>query len=146
MYETAKETLMYRTVFWTLWERESVGWFWKWHWKMYNIIIWNESPVQVRCTILDAWGWYTGMTQRDGMGREEVGGFRMGNTCIPVADSFWYMAKPIQYCKVKNKKKKKENDFSSLVSCLFTLLMVYFAMQKAKFSVFTFIYFIISFA
>ena len=26
---------------------------------------------------------------------------RMGNTCIPVADSCWYMAKPIQYCKVK---------------------------------------------
>ena len=32
-------------------------------------------------------GWCTGMTQRDGMGREEGGGFRMGNTCIPVADS-----------------------------------------------------------
>ena len=29
----------------------------------------------------------TGTTQRDGMGREEGGGFRMGNTCIPVADS-----------------------------------------------------------
>ena len=27
-----------------------------------------------------AWGWFTGMTQRDGMGREEGGGFRMGNT------------------------------------------------------------------
>ena len=26
--------------------------------------------------------------QRDGMGREEGGGFRMGNTCKPVADSF----------------------------------------------------------
>ena len=25
--------------------------------------------------------------QRDGTGREEGGGFRMGNTCIPVADS-----------------------------------------------------------
>ena len=24
----------------------------------------------------------------DSMGREEGGGFRMGNTCIPVADSF----------------------------------------------------------
>ena len=24
VYETAKETLMYRTVFWTLWERERV--------------------------------------------------------------------------------------------------------------------------
>ena len=27
-------------------------------------------------------------TQKDGMGREGGGGFRMGNTCIPVADSF----------------------------------------------------------
>ena len=48
----------------------------------------SRLPVQVRCTILDAWGWCTGTTQRDGMGREEGGGFRMGNTCIPVADSF----------------------------------------------------------
>ena len=34
------------------------------------------------------WGWCTGTTQKDGMGREEGGGFRMGNTCITVADSF----------------------------------------------------------
>ena len=39
------------------------------------------------CSILDAWGWCTGTTQRDGMGREEGGGFRMGNTCIPVWSS-----------------------------------------------------------
>ena len=45
-------------------------------------------------------GWCTGTTQRDGMGREEGGGFRMGNTCISVADSFRYLAKTIQYCKV----------------------------------------------
>ena len=32
--------------------------------------------------ILDAWGWYTEMIQRDGMGREEGGVFRMGNTCF----------------------------------------------------------------
>ena len=31
--------------------------------------------------------WCTGMTQRDGMGREVEGGFRIGNTCTPVADS-----------------------------------------------------------
>ena len=30
---------------------------------------------------------HTGTTQRDGPGREEGEGFRMGNTCIPVADS-----------------------------------------------------------
>ena len=35
-------------------------------------------------------------------GYGEGGGrtFRMGNTCMPVADSFRYMAEPIQYCKV----------------------------------------------
>ena len=62
--------------------------------------VWNELPVQVRCTMRDAWGWCTGTTQGDEMGREEGGGFRMGNTCIPVADSFWYLAKLIQLCKV----------------------------------------------
>jgi len=37
--------------------------------------------------IQDAWGWCTGMTQRDGTGREVGKGFRMGNTWTPVADS-----------------------------------------------------------
>ena len=32
-------------------------------------------------------GWCNGTTQREGMGTEEGGGFRMGNTGIPVADS-----------------------------------------------------------
>ena len=34
------------------------------------------------------------------MGREVGEGFRMGNTCTPVADSRQYMTKPLQYCKV----------------------------------------------
>ena len=38
-------------------------------------------------SIQDAWGWCTGMTWRDGMGKEEGGGFRMGNTRTPMADS-----------------------------------------------------------
>ena len=95
-----KEALMYRTVLWTRWERERVGRFGRMALKHVEYHVWNESPVQVWCTILDAWGWCTGMTQRDGMGREEGGRFRMGNTCIPVVDSFRYLAKPIQYCKV----------------------------------------------
>ena len=32
-------------------------------------------------------GWCTGMTQRDGMGREVGGGFRMGNSCKSMTDS-----------------------------------------------------------
>ena len=46
-------------------------------------------------------GWYTGMTQRDGMGWDMGGRFRMGNTCTPMADSCQCMAKPIQYHKGK---------------------------------------------
>ena len=47
--------------------------------------IW-ENGIEIRCMIQDAWGWCTGMTQRDGMGRE-VGGVRMGNMCTHMADS-----------------------------------------------------------
>ena len=35
----------------------------------------------------------------------------MGNRCIPVVDSFCYMAKPIQYCKVKKLKKLKKTYY-----------------------------------
>ena len=40
-----------------------------------------------------AWGWCTGKTQRDGMGTEVGGGFRMGNTGKSTADSCQCMAK-----------------------------------------------------
>jgi len=40
-----------------------------------------------------AQGWCTGMTLRDGMGREVGGRLRMGNTCIALADSCECMAK-----------------------------------------------------
>ena len=40
-----------------------------------------------------AQGWCIGMTLRHGMGREVGGGFRMGNTCTPMADLCHFMAK-----------------------------------------------------
>ena len=64
--------------------------------------------------IQGARGWCTGMTQRDGMGREVGEEFRMGNTCTPVADSCQCMAKPLQYCKVKNNLKKNRGKLSLL--------------------------------
>ena len=63
--------------------------------------IWNESPVQLRCMIQGDRGWCTGMTQREAMGRQVGGRFRMGNTCTLMADSCQCMAKPILYCKVQ---------------------------------------------
>ena len=47
-----------------------------------------------------AWGWCTGMTQRDQVEREVGGGIGMGNTCKSMANSFQCMTKPLQYCKV----------------------------------------------
>ena len=40
-----------------------------------------------------AWGWCTGKTQRDGLGREVGAGIGMGNTCKSMADSCQYLAK-----------------------------------------------------
>ena len=82
------------------WKRERVGWFGRMALKHVYYHIRNESPVQVQCKIQDVWGWCTGMTQRDGMGREVGGEFRIGNTCMPVVNSCLCMTKPIQYCKV----------------------------------------------
>ena len=58
-----------------LWERERVGRFGRMALKHVYYHVWNKSPVQVWCTILDAWGWCTGTTQRDGIGREEGSGW-----------------------------------------------------------------------
>ena len=75
-----------QTVFWTLGEGEG-GMIWENGIETCKYHTRNESPVQVPCRIQDAWGWCSGMTQRDDTGREVGVGFRMGNTCTPVADS-----------------------------------------------------------
>jgi len=64
---------------------------------MYNIMY--ETSRQSR---FDARYWMLGA---GALGRPrgrvgEGGGFRMGNAGIPVVDSFQYLAKLIQYCKV----------------------------------------------
>ena len=69
------------------------GMMWEMVLKHVNYHMRNESPVQVRCMRQGARGWCTGMTQRDGIGREVGGGLRMGNTCTLMADSCECMAK-----------------------------------------------------
>ena len=83
---------MYRTDFWILWERERVGLFERIALKHVYYHVRNESPVYVQYRIQDAW---------DNMGWEVGGGFRIGNSCTPMADSCQCVTKPIQYCKAK---------------------------------------------
>ena len=74
----------------------------------------NESPVQVRCRIQEAWGWCTGMTQRDGMGREVEGGSGWGTRVHP-----WWMHVDVwqnQYNVVKKKTNKKTTKHSCCLS------------------------------
>ena len=45
-------------------------------------ILSGKKRITSLCSIQDAWGWCTGMTLRDGMGREVGEGFRMGGTHV----------------------------------------------------------------
>ena len=63
---------MYRTVFWTLWERERGVMIWENG--IETCIISYMKQITTPGSIQDAWGWCTGMTQRDDTGREVGGG------------------------------------------------------------------------
>ena len=76
-----------------LWEKAKVGWFERIAQKHVNYHMWNRSPVQVQCMKQGTQSWCTGMTLRDGMGRDMGGEFRMGDTCTPMADSCQCIAK-----------------------------------------------------
>ena len=91
---------MYRTVFWTL-EEEEGGMIWENGIEtcMISYVKRIASPGLMQdtgCLGLVHWDdperWY---------GREVGGGFRIGNSCTPMADSCQCMTKPIQYCKAK---------------------------------------------
>ena len=90
LYAKQKKTQMYRTDFWTLWEKARVGCF-----KRTACILSRvkqiTSPDWMHETSAQAW--YTGKTQRDRMEREVGGGIGMGNTCKSMANSCQCMTK-----------------------------------------------------
>ena len=76
----------------------------------------NESPVYVRYRIQDAWGWCTGMIQRDDMGWEGGSGLETHVHPWWIHVNVWQKQYSIvKQDKVKIKIKKKNNT-SSLVS------------------------------
>ena len=95
--QNKKKTQMYRTEFWTLWEKARVGCFERTA-CILSIVKQITSPGGMHET--SARGWCTGKTQRDQVEREVGGGIGMGNTCRSMADSCQCMTKPLQDCKV----------------------------------------------
>ena len=83
---------MYRTEFWTLWEKIRVGCFKRRASKrILSRVRQITSPGWMHETSAQAW--CTGKTQRNQVEREVGGGIRMGNTCKPMADSCQCMTK-----------------------------------------------------
>ena len=82
---------MYRTDFWTLWEKARVGCFERTACILF-IVKQITSPGGMRET--RAWAWCTGRTRGNRVEREVGGGIGMGNTCNSMADSGQCMTKP----------------------------------------------------
>ena len=79
---------------------------------MYNVIyeMSHQYRFDARYWMLGA-GAYTGTTQRDGMGREEGGGFRMGNSVYLGLIHVDIWQNQYNIVKLKNKIKKEKKFF-----------------------------------
>ena len=95
----ARQKKMYRTDFWTLWEKARVGWSEN---SIETCILSSvkqiASPDWMHET--SAQSWCTGMTQRDGMGWEVGRGSGWGTHVNPWLIHVNVWQKPLQYCKV----------------------------------------------
>ena len=115
-----KETQMYRTDFWTLWEKVRVGWSERTASKHVYYQLWNRSPIQVGCMSqvlgAGALGWPRGM----GWGGRWEGGSGWGTHVNPWLIHVNVWQKPLQYCKVislqliKIKEKNVENKLVNI--------------------------------
>ena len=81
---------MYRTDFWTLWEKVRVGRFERTAY-IFSIVKQITSPGGMHET--SAQMWCTGKTQSDQVEREVGGWIGMGNTCKSMANSCQCMTK-----------------------------------------------------
>ena len=85
---------MYRTDFWTLWEKARVGYFERTA-CILSIVKQITSPGGMHET--SARAWCTGKTQRNQVEREVGGGgIGMGNKCNSMADSCQGITKPTE--------------------------------------------------
>ena len=134
---TEKETQMYRTDFWTLWEKVRVGWSERIALKHVYYQVWNRSPAHVGCMRQGLRAGALGRPRGMGWGRRWEGGSRWGTHVNPRLIHVNVWQKPLQYCKVislqlikingkkKTKKKlhsEKHSDCPFHLHCyLFTL-------------------------
>ena len=93
LYAKQKETQMYRTDFWTLWEKARVGCFERTA-CILSIVKQITSPGGMHQTSAQACA--LGRPRGIGWRRRWEGGIGMGNTCNSMADSCQCMTKPTE--------------------------------------------------
>ena len=123
LHTKQKKRQMYRTDFWTLWEKARVGYFKRTASKHVYYLGWNRSPAQVGCMrqVLGpgALGRARGIRWR---GRWE-GASGWGTHGNPWLIHFNVWQNPLQYCKVinlqliKKIKKKKKKKKAAVCTC-----------------------------
>ena len=122
--KTEKETQMYRTEFWTLWEKARVGWSERIALKHVYYQVWNRSPAQVGCMrqVLGAGalGWPRGI----GWGGRWEGGTGWGTHVNPWLIHVNVCQKPLQYSKVISLQLIKINGKKNNVHLLCFYLML----------------------
>ena len=122
LYARQKKRQMYRTVFWTLWEKVRVGWSERTASKHVYYQVWNRSPAQVGCMRQVLRAGALGRPRGMGWGGMWEGGSGWGTHVNPWLLHVNVWQEPLQYCKVIslqlikiNGKKKEKMGFLEVV-------------------------------
>ena len=107
--KTEKETQMYRTDFWTLWEKARVGCFKRTALKHVYYLGWNRSPAQVGCMRQALRPGALGKPRGSGWRGKWEGGSGWGTHVNPWLFHFNVWQNPPQ---IKKKKEKKKTMYS----------------------------------
>ena len=98
----AEQKKMYRTSFWTLWEKARVGWSERTASKHVHYQVWNRSPAQVGCMRQVLGAGALGRPRGMGWGGRWERGSGWGTHVNPWLIHVNVWQKPLQYCKVIN--------------------------------------------